>query len=432
MPPIKTIETIAGAAAESAAKALPSRVVSAAELMAERVGVGSAGKAGANAAASEILGGMKLTDQVSSAVIAQQRAEIAGANEVLVKHVTDLIPQVHRGKLDWILGGSTAVNALASTRKFAILDATRLPGINPGKTISMTEQASSSYAGFLRKVDDLDAFVVNGGKNRFLQSPYFSSADLHLPDTAHGALRAVGEQRTSSLIQAVKMEFEHPEIAAIEYAGKTVFVTGPAQLMTNKMRQVLMSYAPADARKMTGDFSHLLDAASSIYPERTLLQYGRQALARNDLLYKREILIPWDKTADNAKFVDYLRKVLESEGKNGGFLKGLKIDPTDSISAMRIFEKHPRTADKAAIAGFINRNSDFVRKLDVKGSAEHAMYRKQGGTGKASETFMQMIDDLPVQTKPGALKQQLNELSGQLAKTSNLPALRRQILAKGS
>lgn len=431
MPPIKAIETIAGAAAESAAKALPSRAAIAAEAFAAKAGAGSAGKGAANPAAAEILGGMKITDQsVNTAVAAQQRSEIMKANEVLVDHVTGLIPQVQRGKLDWILGGSTAVNALASARKIAILDSSRLPVIAPGKAMTLPEQAKASYGGFVRKVDDVDAFVVNGGKNRFLDSPYLASAEIHLPGTAHGALRAVGEQRTSRLMQAVKMEFDNPEIAAIQYAGKTVYVTGPAQLMTNKMRQVLLSYAPADARKMTGDFSHLLDAATSIYPEKTLLQYGRQALQRNDLLYRREILVPWDKTPENAKFVDYLRKVLESEEKNGGFLKGLKIDSVDSITAMRLFEKHQAAADKTAIAGFINRNADFVRKLDVKGSAEHALYVKQGGTGRASDTFFLMLDHLPANAKAGALKQQLQELSSQLASTSNLPKLHKAVLAK--
>ncbi len=429
MPSIKTVETIAGLAADAASKALPSKLAgAAAEALAERVGSNAASKVISNPAAAEILG----SATVSKGIIAAQvgRTEILKANEALVRHVTDLIPQVQKGRLDWILGGSTAVNALASARKVTILDASRLPSITPGKTQALPELATSSYGRFVRKVDDIDAFVVNGGKNTFLESRYLLGVDMDLPATAYGALRAVGEHRSSRLMQAVTMKFDHPEVAAIEYAGKTVFVTGPAQLMTNKMRQVLMSYSPGESRKMTGDFSHLLDAAASIYPEKTLLQHGRQALQRNELLYKKEFIIPWEKTAENGKFVDFLRKVLESEQRNGSFLKGLKIDPTDSMTAMRLFEKHQRTGDKAAIAKFINSHSDFVRKLDVRGSAEHAMYRAQGGRGKASETLFVILDDIPATAKSGMLKDQLRELSVQLSKTSNLPQLHKTVLSK--
>lgn len=429
MPSIKTVETIAGLAAETASKSLPSKLASAAaEALTEKVGVRTAAKIGSNPATAEILG----TATVSEAMIAAAvgRTEIMKANEALVGHVTDLIPQVQRGKLDWILGGSTAVNALASARKVTILEASRLPSITPGKTLTLPEHATSSYGRFVRKVDDIDAFVVNGGKNIFLESRFLRGVEMDLPATANGALRAVGEARSGRLMQAVTMKFDHPEVAAIEYAGKTVYVTGPSQLMTNKMRQVLMSYSPADSRKMTGDFGHLLDAAASIYPEKTLLQHGRQALQRNDLLYKREFIMPWDKTAENGKFVDFLRKVLESEEKNGSFLKGLKIDPTDSMTAMRLFEKHQRTGDKAAIAKFINSHSDFIRRLDLRGSAEHAMYRAQGGRGKASETFFVMLDEIPAAAKPGILKEQLREMSLQLSKTANLPQLHKSLLSK--
>ena len=426
----KVVETIASAAAEAAEQALPARVAMAAEAVAGKLATG-AGKGASNPAAAEILGSMKITDQVAATVVNQQRVDIIKANEALVGHVTKLMPQVQQGNLDWILGGSSAVNALAAARKITILDAGKLPAIVPGKTITLSEQASNSFGSFVRRVDDVDAFVVNGGKNKFLESPYLVSAEINLPEAAHGALRAVGEARSSRLVQGVKMEFDHPEVAALEYAGKTVFVTGPGQLMTNKMRQVLLSYSPADSRKMTGDFAHLLDAAASIYPEKSLLQFGRQALQRNDLLYKKEVLVPWEKTAENSKFIDYLRKVLESEERNGTFLKGLKIDSADSITAMRVLERHQRTGDKAALAGFINRNSEFVRKLDVKGSAEHTMFRSQGGMGKASDTMFTALDSIPTQARSGMLRQHLRDLETQLAQTKNLPALMRSVIAKG-
>ena len=434
---LKVIEALAEAAAESAAKNLPSKLLGAAESLTGKSGVSKLGKSGsleANPAAAEILGNMQLTDSSARfAFLAKPQADIARANESLLEHITRLMPQVQGGKLDWILGGSAAVNALAVSRNITLLEASRLPSIVPGQVIAMPDRALSSYGNFVRKVGDVDAFVVNNGENAFLKSPYLVAAESTLPQSAEGALTAVGEYRTSKLVQAVKMEFDHPEIAALEYAGKTVYVTAPGQLVGNKLRQVLLQYAPADARKTTGDFNHLLEAASAIYPEQSLLKFGRQALERNELLYKRELTVPWDRSADNSTYLTFLRKVLESEERNGMFLKGLKVDDTKSIAAMRLFEKHTAPADKAAIAGFMNRHGDFVAKLDAKGSEERASFLAQGGAGKASDMFMNLMDSLPARQNTRAanqLKQTLKEMDLQLTQDANLPDLARRIIRR--
>jgi hypothetical protein len=178
----------------------------------------------------------------------------------------------------------------------------------------------------------------------------------------------VGEHRYEPLIQPVRAEFENPEIAAINLGDRTVYTMGPGQQLGNKFRHVLRYYAPAEQQKTTGDFSHLLDAASNIYSEPELLQIGRQAIQRNNLLYDGNVLAPWAKTDDVTKFVGYMRRVLESEDRNGQYLKGLNIDSRQALDAMRLFEKHSAPADKQAIANFINRqgklNESLFRSLD--------------------------------------------------------------------
>ncbi len=369
-------------------------------------------------------------ESLSSASGLQANKDLAQAimksNESLVGHVTGVMPQIYGGKLDWVLGGSAAVNALAGARNLTILEASKLPAIVPARTVSLGNDSIAAYQNFVRRVGDLDAFVVNGGKDRFLKSPYLGLTDLGLPEAANAALKATGEFRTSPLIQAVKMNFASPEIAAIDYAGRTVYVNGPGQLMGNKMRQVLMSYAPVDAGKLTGDFSHLLDAAKGIYTERELIAFGHKALNRNSLLYGRDIVLPWDKSAENTKFLDFLRTVIESEAKNGAFLKGLNIDSRHSIDAMRLFQRHPLGHDKAALAGFINRHAEFVAKLDLRGSAEREIYLQHGGKGRAFDTFMNMLNGIPSRSKAGekaVIKQQLKFMDAQLIQDANLPAL---------
>jgi hypothetical protein len=298
-----------------------------------------------------------------------------------------------------------------------------LPAIVPAKTIELSDSASASYQQFVRKVGDIDAFVVNGGKNKFMSSPLLGSMDVDIPDSATAALKASGEARSAPLIQGVKMEFDKPEVAAIDIDGNTTYVTGPGQLLGNKLRQVLMSYSPAEAGKLTGDFSSLLDAASSIYSPPELIEFGKQALGRNDLLYRYDLLVPWDASANNAKYLGFLQKVLESEDRNGAFLKGLNISTKDSIAAMKVMDKHSVLEDKSAIAGFINRHSDFVQSLDIKGSPERSIYLQQGGAGKASEKLMEILNE--VKPAPADVPAQLRAFDEHLSETSNLPELAR-------
>lgn len=432
MPPIKAIEALAELAASAGSKILPSRLKEVFESLAGKEGRAEISAqleraSGSAAPERDLLGNLSITDKASRiSSLSPERAAITKSNEALVGHVTDLMPQVQNGKLDWILGGSSGVNALATSRRVSILDPTKLPSIVPTRTIDLPDAAIGSYENFVRKVGDFDAFVVNGGKNQFLQSPYIGSMEVGLPEAAKGALKAVGEARTSPLVQGVKMEFDNPEIAAIQYAGKTVYITGPGQLVGNKLRQVLLQYAPADAQKTTGDFAHLLDAASKIYTEQELVNFGSKAINRNSLLYGREVSVPWDRSEANTKFLGFLRKVVEADEKNGVFMRGLKIEPTESITAIRLLEKHPVPADKQAIANFINRHGDFVSSLDVKGSPERAMFLQQGGAGKARQSFLDMLDRLPSGTdKSGTslLQQRIQAIDTQLEQTKNLPEL---------
>lgn len=430
MPSIKALEALAEMAAAAGSKILPSRFGEIAESLASRAGLSSnkvlaqSGRAAEGGA--DNLAPIQITESsaLKTALTPQQLA-LSQANESLVGHITSKIPQVQDGKLDWILGGSAASNALAKARSLTLLDTAQLPAIVPARSMALSAEASASYGRFLRPLGDVDAFVVNNGANRFLSSPYIGALEMELPDAAKGALTAVGEARSSRIMQAVKMEFDFPEVAAIEYAGKTVYLTGPGQLMGNKLRQVLFSYAPADARKLTGDFSHLLDGASSLYTEAELLQFGRQALQRNGLLYRREVNVPWDKSDANTKFLGFLRRVLESEERNGVYLRGLKVDPVDSMTAMRLFEKHPLAKDKSALADFINRHAERVQGFDIKGSAERSQYLMQSGTGKAAQKFLDVLDALPARTggKDAGLARRLQELDIQLGKDFNLPAL---------
>lgn len=435
MPPsLKALESMATKAAETAAELLPGKLAAASEALSSRALSPQLSKSLAESpAASEILSGVSIVENsLVSAPNLARRQQIARANEALVGHVTDVLPQAHQGKLDWILGGSTAVNALSQTSQMTLLNPSRLPLIVEGKTVNLPEAARSIYGSFTRQVGDLDAFVVNGGENRFLKSPYLSSAEVHLPEAAYAALTAVGEARTSRLVQPVLMRFSEPEVAAINYAGKTVYLTGPGQLMSNKMRQVLMSYAPADAPKLTGDFSHLLDAAASIYPEAALYKFAQQGLQRNGLIYRQNLTVPWDKSPDNSKFLDFLRRTLETQEKNGTYLKGLNIDSRDSIQALHLFAKHQNHADRLALQGFINRHADFVGKFDTAGTAERAMYLQQGGQGRASQSFLTMLESLPASSRAGGingLNMQLKAVEMDLARNSNLPALAKKMLA---
>ncbi|HEY9753881.1 MAG TPA: hypothetical protein V6C97_01825 [Oculatellaceae cyanobacterium] len=374
--------------------------------------------------ASKILGALELVEGpgVGRAVV-PSRDEIIQANQALVSHITDLMPQASGGQLDWILGGSSASNVLAGARKFKLLDATKLPNIVPHKTVELSEGAVSAFQHLARQTGDLDVFVVNGGKNAFLNSQFVSSMKVAIPQEAEAALKAVGEARSQPLIQPVRMEFDNPQIAAVEAGDRTVYVTAPGQLLANKFRQVMRLYSPQEAGKTTGDFANLLDATSHLYSEPELLQLARQSVQRNNLLYEGELNVPWDKSPENLKFTGFMRKVFESEERNGQYLKGLKVDDVDSLNALRLFEKHPAPQAKQAIADFINEHGDAVRSLDIKGSAERALYVKQGGTGRASEAFMRILHALPASSEQGgadALTSQLQELKPRLV---DLPSL---------
>lgn len=433
MPSIKAVETLAAMAVETGEKILPSRLHDVIETLSSKAGLNAnraAGQyehlAGVNASEIRLSGELKTPELPGLNIeLSPERAAVIKANQTLVSHISDLMPQVHDGKLDWILGGSSAVNALAGSRSLRILDSASLPSIVPTRTIELTDNAIASLQNFTRRVGDVDAFVVNNGQNRFLGSPYANSMDLAIPDAAAAALRRTGEYRYTPIIQPVKMEFAQPEVAAIEMAGKTVYLTGPGQLLANKFRHVLSSYAPADAEKLTGDFSHLFDAASSIYSEKELMQFGKQALQRNNLLYHGEVMVPWDASANNGKFVSFLRRVLESEERNGAYFKGLKIEPKDSIEAMRLLEKHPLPRDKAAMSDFINRHSELVKAMDTQGSPERALFLEQGGSGRASDTFMNMLQDLKAggQVETSGLRARLRMLDERLSQSPNLPEL---------
>lgn len=431
MPSIKAIEGLAEVAAEAAGKILPSRLQGVTEALSSKAGLG-ARSLEKNPSAGGVLEPMTITDRAAfSSVLNGEQAKVLKANESLVGSVTDMLPQVQNGKLDWILGGSAATNALAGSRRLTFLDSSKLPAIVPTRIVELSNPAVNGFEGFVRRVGDVDAFVVNGGKNKFLGSPYLGAIQPNLPESAHAALTHVGEFRSSALVQGVKMEFARPEVAAIEYAGKTVFVTGPGQLLGNKMRQVMMSYSPSEAAKMTGDFTHLLDAAANIYTEKALLRFGRDGLQRNGLLYKHDVTLPWERSADNAQFLDYLRAVLESEGRNGRYLKGLNIEATDMVNAMRLFAKHPHSQDKAAMAGFINKHMDSVRSMDLRGSAERTWFLQQGGSGKATNTFMTMLDNMPASKQAGNLAERLQVLDTKLKEGAALPALAK-VLRTGS
>ncbi|MBX9722391.1 MAG: hypothetical protein K2X81_13400, partial [Candidatus Obscuribacterales bacterium] len=377
-------------------------------------------------ASKDILGAFELTDRgIFAKSAGPSKDEIVNANRALVSHIDGLMPQVQEGRLDWVLGGSSATNMLAGARSISILDASKLPQIVPQKAMELNDAAVSAYRQFARQAGDVDLFVVKGGQNRFLSSAFVNSMEVEVPAAAHPALKAVGEYRQVPLIQPVKMEFEHLEIAAVKSGDQTFYVTGPGQLMGNKFRQVLRSFAPQDAQKLTGDFSHLMDAASSLYTEKEMLQFGRQAIQRNNLIYEGELLAPWEKTAENEKFVSFLRQVLESEEKNGKYLQGLNVESKDSLSALRLFEGHA-AADKEALAGFINKHGDFIKSLDVRGSGERTVYLQQGGKGKASEAFMRMLQNLKPSTsaESGAgIKTQLEQLDQRLSSTRDLPSL---------
>lgn len=431
MPPLKAIETLAEIVADSGTKILPSRMAEVFESLSDKVGL-TANKAIAQAgtglegrsAASMLSGELNIAELPAlQAKLTAERAAITKANDALVNHVTSVMPQVQDGELDWILGGSSAGNALAGARSLTILDSASLPAIVPARTVELSDDAIAGFQSFVRQVGDIDAFIVNGGKNRYLTSPYVGSIEMSVPESASGALKHTGEARSTSLIQGVKMQFDQPEVAAIDIAGNTTYVTGPGQMLGNKLRQVLMGYSPAEAGKLTGDFSHLLDAASNIYSQPELVQFGKQAIERNSLLYRYELTVPWEQSANNAKYLGFLRKVLEAEEQHGSFLKGLNVDTKDSIATMKILERHPNVADKTAITEFINRHADFVRGLDVKGSPERSLYLQQGGGGKASEKFMALLYDVKPEPYPNSVADQLRFFDSHLSQNSNLPQL---------
>jgi len=412
---------------------LPSSLIEAAESMAGKA-AGFANKTaaelGAKGPQSEaeraITGNFAITDNAGEALRQQQSTQIIEANQSLINHVTDLMPQVQNGKLDWILGGSSAVNALAGARSLTLLDAGKLPGIVSGRTIEFSDKAISSLRNFTRPIGDIDAFVVNGGENKFLSSPYVGSMDLEVPQSAEAALQATGEARFAPLIQGVEMKFATPEIAAIESAGKTVYVTAPGQLMGNKFRHVLTAYAPADADKLTGDFSRLLDVASTMYSEPELIQFGKQAIERNNIMLDGDVIVPWNPSPDNTRYLGFLRKVLESEERNGPFLRGLKVGDQDAMSTLRLLEKHPLPEDKSAIADFINKHAEFVKSIDVPGSPERTLYRSQGGTGKGSQTFLRVMDNVQAHRSvegASSVKEQLEALEQRLSQSRDLPSL---------
>lgn len=99
-----------------------------------------------------------------------------------------------------------------------------------------------------------------------------------------------------------------------------------------------------------------------------------------------------------------MRKVLESEGRNGQYLRGLNIDSGSSLDAMRLFEKLPAAADKQAVADFINSQGAFL---------------KGGNPAKRSETLFRMLDNIkPAGETTGAptLSQQLEHVQQSLNK----------------
>ena len=345
MPPITAVEAAAKAVVDAAKGIHPERLW---PFVTETFGARGVSQAGDGALESGAAG-----------VKAGPKDELLNANKALVRHVGDLVPQTVDGQLDWILSGSSASNLLADARKIDILDPTKLPQIVPIRTVEISDGARTAYLQMARRVGDVDAFAVNGGRNEFATSPFVRNMSVTVPDSAIPALKAVGEYRSEPLIQATHAVFEKPEIAAIDLGDRTVYTMGPGQQMGNKFRHVLRYYSPAEQQKMTGDFSHLLDAASNIYSDSEVLQFGRQAIAHNNLLYDGQVMAPWGRSADVEKFVGYMRKVLESEGRNGQYLRGLNIDSGSSLDAMRLFEKLPAAADKQAVADFINSQGAF-------------------------------------------------------------------------
>jgi hypothetical protein len=155
---------------------------------------------------------------------------------------------------------------------------------------------------------------------------------------------------------------------------------------------------------MTGDFSNLLDGASHLYSDSEVLQFGRKAIEHNNILYDGQVMAPWGRSDDVSKFVGYMRRVLESEGRNGQYLRGLNIDSGSSLNAMRLFEKFPAAADKQAVADFINGQEPLMQGV---------------APAKRSETLLNMLDKI---TPPGetagapTVSQQLEQVQRSLNK----------------
>jgi len=90
-----------------------------------------------------------------------------------------------------------------------------------------------------------------------------------------------------------------------------------------------------------------------------------------------------------AKFVGFMRRVLESEERNGQYLRGLNIDSRHSLEAMRLFEKHAIPADKEAIANFINR-----QEAVMSGSTGSGLYPREAGSEKGTEALLRKLDNI--------------------------------------
>jgi hypothetical protein len=398
MPSLQVIEVAAELAANAAETIHPERL---APVIDQAFGKGAGG-------VSQIGGAAR---NVETCAQASAKDEILTANKALVRHVGNLIPQATGGQLDWILGGSSASNLYADARQISILDPARLPQIAPIRTMELPDAARDAYRQMARRVGDVDAFVVNGGQNQFLRSAYVKSMNVGVPGDAVPALKTVGEYRSEPLIQPVLAEFTNPEIAAIDLGDRTVYTMGPGQQLGNKFRHVLRYYSPAEQQKMTGDFSHILDAASSMYSDSELLQIGRQAIQRNNLLYDGSVLAPWAKTDDVTKFVGYMRRVLESEDRNGQYLQGLNIDSRQALNAMRLFEKHASPADKQALADFINRQEAGATASTVSSGGP-------ADTVKRTELLLRKLDKItPADDTAGAttVSQQLEQLHRSLS-----------------
>lgn len=291
-------------------------------------------------------------------ITSDANARVRRSAAQLISELTTMHPQVVDGKVNYYLGGSLAIMALAEAGEFRLLDHKQLPAAEPiAGTRKLGAESTAALDRFTRKIGDLDFIPLDHYSNtegRMTKGGGGPQVADFSP-AARAALKqgAIGDPFMCDPVAAVNGDHR---IAVVKLNGNDVYINAPADALAYKVVHIMEKLGNCEANpKFAGDFNGLYDALKGHYTPEQLAARTNQILSGYNPKSANSLWVPEHSPEYTGQLKTFIDRVIQLNA-DASYLPGLQIGPERSLSVLRILNRLEGPIAKQQAIDLINAN----------------------------------------------------------------------------